>query len=287
LTTTPEPAGGMIEEVIPPAGASVSASDSAAAGVDEPGAGVVELRVLSYNIRSMRDDTHALFQVIRDCDPDVACIQEAPRFFRWRTKCAWLAHESGLVVLTGGRAAGAMLLLGSLRTKLVYAENRKLTKRPGLHQRGVAVAVVDIPGPGPTPVPTMARLCVASIHLSLFAPERREQVDEVLGHVDRLASLPGVGTPQVIVAGDINERPSGESWSVLATRLRDAYPVAPWGGEFTSNAKNPYKRIDGIFVSDQIEVVRCGVPEHVPGLDVASDHRPVLATVRVPAQRPA
>jgi endonuclease/exonuclease/phosphatase family metal-dependent hydrolase len=286
LTTTPEPAGGMTDEVSPPAGTALAAGDSAAASI-EPAAGTVELRVLSYNIRSMRDDTQALFQVIHDCDPDVVCVQEAPRFLRWRTKCAWLAHEAGLVVLTGGRAAGAMLLLGSLRTKVVYAENRKLTKVPGLSQRGLAVAIIDIPGPGQAPLPTTARLCVASIHLSLLTPERREQVDEVLGHLDRVASLPGVGTPHVIVAGDINERPTGESWQALATRFRDAYSAAPWGGEFTSNAKHPYKRIDGIFVSDQIEVVRCGVPEHLPGLDVASDHRPVLATVRVPAQQPA
>jgi endonuclease/exonuclease/phosphatase family metal-dependent hydrolase len=287
LTTTPEPAGGMTDEATPPAGTAVGAGDSAAASIDEPAAGTVELRVLSYNIRSMRDDTQALFQVIRECDPDVVCVQEAPRFLRWRTKCAWLAHEAGLVVLTGGRAAGAMLLLGSLRTKVVYTENRKLTRLPGLHQRGLAVAIIDIPGPGQTPLPTTARLCVATIHLSLLTPERREQVDEVLGHLDRVASLPGVGTPHVIVAGDINERPTGESWRALATRFRDAYPAAPWGGEFTSNAKHPYKRIDGIFVSDQIEVVRCGVPEHLPGLDVASDHRPVLATVRVPAQQSA
>jgi endonuclease/exonuclease/phosphatase family metal-dependent hydrolase len=178
-----------------------------------------------------------------------------------------------------------MLLLGSLRTKVVHAENRKLARRPGLHQRGLAVAIVDIPGVGQASVPTTARLCVASIHLSLFTPERREQADEVLQQVDRVASLPDVGTPHVIVAGDVNERPTGGSWQAIATRFRDAYSAAPWGGEFTSSAKHPYKRIDGIFVSDQVEVVRCGVPEQLPGLDVASDHRPVLATVRVPAQQ--
>jgi endonuclease/exonuclease/phosphatase family metal-dependent hydrolase len=275
----------MTDEIMPPASTAVKAGDGAAASVDEPA--TVELRVLSYNIRSMRDDNQALFQVIRKCDPDVVCIQEAPRFFRWRTKCAWLAHETGLVILTGGRAAAAMLLLGSLRTKVVYAENRRLTKLPGLPQRGLAVAIVDIAGLDQTRVTATARLCIASIHLSLLTAERREQVDEVLGHVRRVASLPGVGTRHVIVAGDINERPTGESWQALATRFRDAYPAAPSGGEFTSSAKHPYKRIDGIFVSDQIEVIRCGVPEHLPGLDIASDHRPVLATVRVPAQQPA
>jgi endonuclease/exonuclease/phosphatase family metal-dependent hydrolase len=247
--------------------------------------------VLSYNIRSMRDDRQALFRVIRECDPDVACVQEAPRFFRWRAKCAWLAHESGLVVLTGGRAAGAMLLLGSLRTKVVYAENVKLDKLPGLHQRGIALAVLEIPGEATTAVAgtastsgRVARLCIGSVHLSLAAHERRTQVEEVLGHVERVAALPRIGTEHLVVAGDINERPTGESWQRLATRLRDAFVAAPWGGEFTSNAKNPHKRIDGIFVSDEVEVVRCGVPTDLLGLDVASDHRPVLATLRVPVR---
>ncbi|MGW5694584.1 endonuclease/exonuclease/phosphatase family protein, partial [Streptomyces asiaticus] len=58
-----------------------------------PDAAVV--RVLSYNIRSMRDDREALARVIRACAPDVVCVQEAPRFFRWRKAAAWLARETG------------------------------------------------------------------------------------------------------------------------------------------------------------------------------------------------
>ena len=48
------------------------------------------VRIMSYNIRSLRDDRAAVVRVIRDVDPDVVCIQEAPRFFRWRAKCARL-----------------------------------------------------------------------------------------------------------------------------------------------------------------------------------------------------
>jgi endonuclease/exonuclease/phosphatase family metal-dependent hydrolase len=261
--------------------APVSAEPAAAprAGTDAVGE-AVELRVLSYNIRSMRDDKQALVRIIRACEPDVVCVQEAPRFFRWRAKCAWLAHETGLVVLTGGRAAGAMLLLGSLRTKVLYTENIELDKLPGLHQRGIALAVLDVLGEHDS----VARLCIGSIHLSLAAHERRSQTEAVLHHFEQASTLPEIGTPHIVVAGDINERPMGESWQLLVSRLGDAYLAAPWGGEFTSTARRPYKRIDGIFVSSPIKVISCGVPEQIPGLEDASDHRPVLATLRVPAR---
>ncbi len=233
-----------------------------------------ELRVLSYNIRSMRDDNAALFDVIRRCDPDIVCVQEAPRFLRWRSKCARLARETGLVVLTGGRNAAAMLLLGSLRTKVVYTEDVKLPKRWRLHQRGIAIAVVDVPGEA-----AAVRVCVASIHLSMNAAERAAQMPMVISHVARVARR--ADTTNIVIAGDLNERPSGPNWQRLAGQLRDAYIVAPWGGEHTSTAAAPSKRIDGIFVSALIEVHRAGAPVDLPGLARASDHLPVFAVLSI------
>ncbi len=64
------------------------------------------LRLLTYNVRSMRDDRAAVARVIRSAEPDVVCVQEAPRFLRWRSTCAALARTSGLVVVGGGRPAG-------------------------------------------------------------------------------------------------------------------------------------------------------------------------------------
>jgi endonuclease/exonuclease/phosphatase family metal-dependent hydrolase len=57
--------------------------------------------------------------------------------------------------------------------------------------------------------------------------------------------------------------------------------VAPWGGEFTNPARDPVRRIDGIFASSGIEVLRCGVPG-IPEAQYASDHLPVLAVLDVP-----
>jgi endonuclease/exonuclease/phosphatase family metal-dependent hydrolase len=227
---------------------------------------VSEVRLLSYNVRSLRDDAHAVSAVIRALEPDVVCIQEAPRFMRWRSKCAALARESGLYVVTGGRPAGAMLLLASLRTRVVSSHDVLLSKRPRLHQRGLAIGVLEIDG---------ARFGVASMHLDLDAAERRRHVDEVIGRLDAL-ELP------VVVAGDVNEEPAAPAWRALAARYQDAYVAAPSGEAYTYSAKHPVKTIDGVFVDRRIRVLSCGVPD-IAGTEAASDHRPLLAVLDVPA----
>jgi endonuclease/exonuclease/phosphatase family metal-dependent hydrolase len=227
---------------------------------------VTEVRLLSYNVRSLRDDAEAVSTVIRELKPDVVCIQEAPRFLRWRSKCAALARESGLYVVTGGRTAGAMLLMASLRVRVISSQDVLLTKKRGLHQRGLAIAVLEIDG---------ARFGAASMHLDLEPGERRRHVDEVMGRLDRL------GAP-IVVAGDVNEEPAAPAWRALAAHYQDGWTVAPAGDGDTYSAIKPVKRIDGIFVDPRITVLSCGVPD-VAHTEVASDHRPLLAVLDVPA----
>jgi endonuclease/exonuclease/phosphatase family metal-dependent hydrolase len=228
---------------------------------------VPDLRVLTYNVRSLRDDKIAVAAVIRACSPDVVCIQEAPRFFRWRSKCAELARMSGLVVVTGGRSAAAMLLLARTGVDVEAKYDVLLSKAPRLEQRGLAVGVLRIHG---------IRVCVASMHLDLEARARRTHIDEVFAHLDRLRA----GAP-VVLAGDVNEEPGDPVWQVITARLTDACAVAPTSDTFTFSAKNPRKTIDGVFVASSITVLSCGVPD-VPGLEQATDHRPVLADLRLP-----
>ena len=61
----------------------------------------VEMRVLSWNLHGLRDDTVALAEVVRRLDPDVMCVQEAPKYLRWRAKTASLARDCGLFYVTG------------------------------------------------------------------------------------------------------------------------------------------------------------------------------------------
>jgi endonuclease/exonuclease/phosphatase family metal-dependent hydrolase len=221
------------------------------------------LRVLSYNVRSMRDDPEALAAVIRDSRPDVVCVQEAPRFLRWRSKCAALARTSGLVVVTGGRPAGAMLLLARLGVEIHATRDVLLPRTPRLHQRGLAIAEVGVGG---------ARWTVAGLHLGLRADERLRHVDEIM------ATLGSFAAP-LVLAGDVNERPGEPAWLALTEGLQDAFAVAGEGDGLTYRADAPYERIDGVFADPRLTVVACQVPSS-PEVLRGSDHRPVLAVLR-------
>ncbi|MEU6764545.1 endonuclease/exonuclease/phosphatase family protein [Streptomyces sp. NPDC046853] len=238
---------------------------------EDDGSAVV--RVLSYNIRSMRDDTDALARVIAACAPDLVLVQEAPRFFRWRKKLARLARAADLVVLSGGATASGPALLCSLRATVERTEDVLLPLTPGLHRRGFATAVVRFGG---------ARLGVLSCHLSLQTDERYAQGGMLL---DRLA---GMGVEHAVAGGDLNDRPKGRTFRRLASTLRDCWETAPWGGENTSTPGDPHQRIDAIFATSGIEVLGCGVPLQLDGvseadLRAATDHLPVLAALRIPA----
>ncbi|MFE6757319.1 endonuclease/exonuclease/phosphatase family protein [Streptomyces sp. NPDC057684] len=237
--------------------------------------GSAVVRVLSYNIRSMRDDTAALARVIAACAPDLVMIQEAPRFFRWRKKLARLAAASDLVILSGGASAAGPALLCSLRATVERTEDVLLPLTPGLHRRGFATAVVRFGG---------ARIGVLSCHLSLQKDERYVQGGMLL---DRLAAL---GVEHAVAGGDLNERPGGRTFRRLAEALQDAWATKPWLGEYTSTPADPQQRIDAILATQGVEVLGCGVPMGMPGvseddLRAATDHLPVLAALRVPAAR--
>ncbi|MFE2405133.1 endonuclease/exonuclease/phosphatase family protein, partial [Streptomyces rubiginosohelvolus] len=177
--------------------------------------GSAVIRVLSYNVRSLHDDTAALARVIRACAPDLVLVQEAPRFFRWRKAAARLAKSSDLVVLSGGATAAGPLLLCSLRARVERTEDVLLPLTPGLHRRGFATAVVRIAG---------ARVGVLSCHLSLQHDERLAQADRLL---EQLASM---GVEHAVAGGDLNDVPTGKAFRHLAGELQDCRAGGPRGG---------------------------------------------------------
>jgi endonuclease/exonuclease/phosphatase family metal-dependent hydrolase len=225
------------------------------------------MRLLTYNVRSLRDDAAAVARVIRDARPDVACIQEAPRFFRWRSKCARLARRSGMVIVGGGRSAGANLLLAAPAVEVVATRDVLLSRNRGYHQRGVAMAVLRLGGAD--------AFVIAGTHLD--GASQPHQIREVHAALD--AFLPA-GLP-AIVAGDINAEPGMRAWVELATRGDDAFAMAGSGDGFTSNVTALTRRIDAIFAGPPLVVRRAQVID-TPDVRVASDHLPVLAELDLP-----
>ncbi|MEZ0066644.1 endonuclease/exonuclease/phosphatase family metal-dependent hydrolase [Streptacidiphilus sp. MAP12-20] len=246
-----------------------------ASGPQPDGSEIV--RVVSYNIRSLRDDRTAVVRVLRALQPDLVCIQESPRFWFPRPQAAWLARSAGLMVLSGGKSASGPLLLGRLRAQPLSVHDVWLPRTPGLHQRGFATTVVQLGSATP--------FSVTSCHLSLDGDERFQQFELLLDHLD------GLGVPGGVVGGDFNEHPGERGWDLLASRLQDGWATTPWGHEFSSVPKNPFQRIDGVFATRDIEVLACGVVgEGFPGLrakdlTLATDHLPVLAVLAVPQGR--
>jgi endonuclease/exonuclease/phosphatase family metal-dependent hydrolase len=232
---------------------------------------MTELRVVTYNIRSLRDDTTAVVRVLRRLEPDVVCLQETPRFLQWRSKLAGLARRSGLLYVVGGRGSGSTALLSRLRVDVAAREERLLSKSRGLHQRGVAIARLRMHG---------VEFAVASLHASLDPAERGRHLMELRALLDDYADVPQV------VAGDLNETPDGPVWRDLARSHTDAWAAAPAGGELTFSALRPRRRIDAVLVSPTVEVLSAGVPEDADSLadyPRATDHRPVLAELRLPS----
>ena len=229
---------------------------------------MADLRVLTYNVRSLRDDAAAVAAVIHACQPDVVAVQEAPRKLRWRSKRAALARTSGLVVATADRPGGLMLMT-SMAAKVHATRFATLPKTPKLHQRAVTAAEIEVRG---------SRWTVASVHFSLDADERGRHLDPLWAAVD---GMPG----PLVLAGDINEEPDKPVWQSLAARLQDSYAVAPDGPAETFRARQPRRRIDAVFADPSVEVVACHAVHSAPGvtrdlLVAASDHLPVLAVLR-------
>lgn len=226
------------------------------------------VRILSYNVRSLRDDAGAVARVIRSVQPHVVCIQEAPRLLRWRSKCAALARRSGLVVVTGGRTAAANLILSSLEVDVTATRDVLFTKDRRLHQRGTALAVLRCDG---------GSFAVAGIHLDLVAEPRVRHVGE-LGRA--LTGMVAAGTPTV-VAGDVNDVPGSAAWAQLTEDRLDVWAAIGEGDGFTYSAQSPRRRIDGIFTGPGVVPISARV---IDSTDVrrGSDHRPVFVELELP-----
>ena len=221
----------------------------------------VPLRVLSYNVHGLKDDRPALTGLVRELEPDVVIVQEAPRRFRWRHKCAALADDVGLVVAAGGLPSLGNLLLVSLRVRVHETWCLRYPLTPGRHLRGAAFARGSVRG---------ATFTVSGSHLATDPVERPAQAARWK------EELTGIEGP-VIAGGDLNEGPGGGAWRTVADGL-----VTAASGALTFPATLPSKQLDALFVTPDISVERYEVIE-TEQARLASDHLPVLADLLLPS----
>jgi endonuclease/exonuclease/phosphatase family metal-dependent hydrolase len=220
------------------------------------------LRVLSYNVHGLGDDQDALAAVVRTLAPDVVLLQEAPRRFRWRTRCADMAHAFGLLYGAGGLPSLGNVVLTSHRVRVHDACYLRYPLTPGRHMRGAAFATCSVEG-----VPFVA----AVSHLATDAAERPAQARLLK------AAMADPAAP-IVFAGDLNDDPGSVAWTALA----DGLTVAGDGhGRPTFPAGDPKRRLDAIMVDPRIRIRHF---ETVDSENVrrASDHLPIVCDMSLP-----
>jgi endonuclease/exonuclease/phosphatase family metal-dependent hydrolase len=224
------------------------------------------LRVLSYNVHALRDDTAALATAVRAAAPDVVILQEAPRCFRWRTRSAILANTFGLVVAGGGMPALGNLVLTNLRVRAHEEWCVQFPLTPGRHMRGAAFVRCSV---------GRAAFVVAGSHLATDPGERPGQATVLK------KALADVDAP-LILGVDVNENSGGSAWRMLADGLVDAAAATGQATGPTFPVAGPRDRIDAIFVDPRCAVLRYEVLDS-PEVRRASDHFPIVADLALPA----
>jgi endonuclease/exonuclease/phosphatase family metal-dependent hydrolase len=113
---------------------------------------------------------------------------------------------------------------------------------------------------------------------------RRESANLILKRIGQIAGNKGA----VVLCGDFNLPPSSEPIALISKQLDDAFRVSqqpPYGSVATYHGFTyddpPKERIDYVFVSDQVRVLRYGGLTDSRDRTFFSDHLPVLVTLEL------
>ena len=187
------------------------------------------IKLLTWNILGLRERAKVA-AVVREARADVVCLQECPRWPGGRTALALFARSTGLRLAAGGGRRGVAVLVAP-HVQVEHGELAAMPRRRSTfwwtYPRATATAHLRVGG---------APVQVSSAHLDVWEPGRLEHARKLVASVDR-------ATGPVVVAGDLNDAPSGAVWQVLTAALSDA----GLGGAPTYPAtadRRPNKRLD-------------------------------------------
>ncbi len=236
----------------------------------EPG----QVRVLTFNIHHAEGldgklDVARIAQVIRDSGAQIVGLQEVDRGVERtgrRDLLKEIADLAGMqfafgrnIDLQGGEYGNALLTT----LPIVSEGNKPLPNSDGSEQRGALQVVLDVGG---------TQVLVLTTHLD----HRRDEAHRLAGADAIVDMLRAWGTGPVIAMGDFNDVPGSRTYTKLAGVLTDAWAAVGRGDGFTIPVEEPMRRIDWILVRG-LQPVRAEVLR-----TTASDHLPVVATLRLP-----
>jgi endonuclease/exonuclease/phosphatase family metal-dependent hydrolase len=160
------------------------------------------LRLLSLDARGFGGDRSALAQAIAAAAVDVACVHGGPHLLRWRSIAAAIGRKSGLVTVTGGRTAGANLVLSTLGVDVRAVRDVRFDGSSRLNPSGAALAALQLRG---------VDFAVVATTLAGNAAERLAQVRVVQQALHGL--VPDM--PPRLISAEGVDRPGTAAWQAL------------------------------------------------------------------------
>lgn len=238
----------------------------------------VTLRVVTYNIRHGRGmdgevDLERTAAVLRGLNPDIVALQEV---------------DNG-VARSGSQDQAAVLgeLLGMHHAFGAFMDYQGGQYGMAILSRHPVASVLAVPLPeGNEPrvalsvevrLPDGRSVRVVNVHFDWVASDsfRYAQAQALAGYLDTL-------TVPYLLVGDFNDQPGSRTIDLFRQRAVEARK--PDGAAFTFPSVEPGREIDYLFAAPA-EAWEVGPAVVVPE-EVASDHRPVHATLRLlPAVR--
>ena len=131
-----------------------------------------------------------------------------------------------------------------------------------LEGRSVFISRIDVSGD---------TLVILGTHLGLSEEERLEQVQLIIQNLPKESRM--------ILAGDFNFEPNSECYVILTQLFRDGLVEFTAEPALTFPADNPHRRIDYIFIGEDVDVVKASEFKH-PEISIASDHQPQILHFR-------
>jgi hypothetical protein len=209
-------------------------------GVRQDGPMPTSLRLLSIDARPFGRDRAALAQEIAKTEADVACVHGGPHLLRWRSISASVGRRAGLVIVTGGRTAGANLLLSTLSVDVVATQDVLLTGGTRLNPAGAALAALRLRG---------EQFVLVAVTLVGNSAERLAQVAELQTAIDRLVP----GERPAVISAEGADRPGTAAWQALVeNRTGVAGKIFVDGRMTVSDAASQTGRGAGVLLTFEV-----------------------------------